>query len=1178
MVLDMVFREKCRTAIILVIMLLPAIVNIYAQGFKPIEGALVVASGDAGYGMAKTDVSGFFEIVKGLGEGVYEVTVTAKGYISKTLRNVKVEADKVTDLGDIELTPSAVIKGVVETPEGKPAASVPVILKASDGVTVSTTITASDGSFIFDTDVVNGTYSIEAYAFSFEGFEFQMMKLGLIQIPLPVFKGGASYLKGYTSGVVYDVEAVQGEVTKDVVVRLGVSGVISGRVTDEQGNPVAEVFVIAYPSEWTEGASFRGFFAWTGSDGSYRIANNLPTGDYNVTILFPKGYVWKFTEAKTVHVEAGEETSNVDFQLERSGIISGIVVYADDTPAANVTVLASSEDGEYFSFAFTGIDGSFKMDSGLGTATYQVIAYGGDMLFSEPKTVQVKAGEETKGVKLVLNAPARAMAAVEGTVVDEDGNPIEGAEVYVPGETAYTGADGAYRLTVALPPGETTAEVTVTASKRGYKTTSKVVTLEAGKVETGVDFTLESIRLGVIKGRVVTRLPVPPPKKTVELSIDLSATSITIGQSVTISGTTTPAVTGEVSIYVASDDVFTEVAKVPIEDGGYSYEFTPPSVGAYRIKVSFPGNEEYEPAESEILTLVVVKRVVKLSMSISHGKISLGNSITIEGDVSPTVTGNVSIMVAFDEVFEKIAEVQLEDGRFSYVFTPGSVGSYRIKVVWPGDEEHEPAESEILTLVVTKVAPKLFLTLSLTEITVGESVTVEGSISPILEGKVSILVAFDTVFEKVAEVNLKNGRFSYTFKPPSTGTYRIKASFPGDEEHEPAESTILTLTVVRKLVTVSVSLSSTSITIGDSVTIEGSLSPALTGKVQVLVASDDLFEKVAEVDITDGRFSYVFTPDEAGVYRVKIAWLGSEEYKPAESKVVTLTVVKISPAINISVSKTKVNVGETITISGSITPFKAETKVIIVIVTPTAVEEHEVTSSDGKFEYSLKLDAKGVWRVKVRVPESRIYTSAESDEVKITVEEKRCIIATATFGSEVSPEVVFLRSFRDQFILKTHAGRRFYVAFNAFYYSWSTPVAAFIELNPALKTLVKLLIYPLLGILKFTATVTIPLFRLNPEAAAIFAGFIASSLIGVIYVSPILATLSFIAKKFDRKLSLSTRFVKTVWLLTIASVVFTVLSLTTGSNLLLTVSTSIYVLANIASASTSTLSLLAGRL
>jgi peptide/nickel transport system substrate-binding protein len=44
-----------------------------------------------------------------------------------------------------------------------------------------------------------------------------------------------------------------------------------------------------------------------------------------------------------------------------------------------------------------------------------------------------------------------------------------------------------------------------------------------------------------------------------------------------------------------------------------------------------------------------------------------------------------------------------------------------------------------------------------------------------------------------------------------------------------------------------------------------------------------------------------------------------------------------------------------------------------------------------------------------------------------------CVIATATFGSELSPEVQFLRTFRDQKVMVTFAGSQFMVVFNASY-------------------------------------------------------------------------------------------------------------------------------------------------
>jgi peptide/nickel transport system substrate-binding protein len=111
-----------------------------------------------------------------------------------------------------------------------------------------------------------------------------------------------------------------------------------------------------------------------------------------------------------------------------------------------------------------------------------------------------------------------------------------------------------------------------------------------------------------------------------------------------------------------------------------------------------------------------------------------------------------------------------------------------------------------------------------------------------------------------------------------------------------------------------------------------------------------------------------------------------------------------------------------------------------------------------------------------------------------------CLIATATYGSELSDEVQFLRSFRDKSILKTNAGSNFMIAFNAWYYSFSPTVAQFIRENSAARTATKFALYPLMAILRLGAA-SFYLFPTDLEAGAVLAGLLVSSLIGVVYVT-----------------------------------------------------------------------------
>jgi len=73
-----------------------------------------------------------------------------------------------------------------------------------------------------------------------------------------------------------------------------------------------------------------------------------------------------------------------------------------------------------------------------------------------------------------------------------------------------------------------------------------------------------------------------------------------------------------------------------------------------------------------------------------------------------------------------------------------------------------------------------------------------------------------------------------------------------------------------------------------------------------------------------------------------------------------------------------------------------------------------------------------------------------------------CLIATATYGSELAPQVQLLREIRDNTVLQTQSGISFMTAFNQFYYSFSPTIADYERENPAFKEAVKIMLTPLL--------------------------------------------------------------------------------------------------------------------
>jgi hypothetical protein len=92
--------------------------------------------------------------------------------------------------------------------------------------------------------------------------------------------------------------------------------------------------------------------------------------------------------------------------------------------------------------------------------------------------------------------------------------------------------------------------------------------------------------------------------------------------------------------------------------------------------------------------------------------------------------------------------------------------------------------------------------------------------------------------------------------------------------------------------------------------------------------------------------------------------------------------------------------------------------------------------------------------------------SQKPSQIQSTSQEKSgCLIATATYDSELSTQVQLLREIRDNVLFSTSSGTTFLAGFNEFYYSFSPTLSDWERQSPAFKELVQITITPLLSTL-----------------------------------------------------------------------------------------------------------------
>nr|HEV7955362.1 carboxypeptidase regulatory-like domain-containing protein [Candidatus Acidoferrales bacterium] len=234
---------------------------------------------------------------------------------------------------------------VYRADNGQPISKAIVTLFVGDRVPNRTTRTEADGSYSFS-NVDPNTYVVEATR--------------------------SGYVDGYfredgDKSEPSRIELAAGQARGKIDIRLGLAGVIAGRITDSDGEPVNGLQIFAIRPSYSEGGHMTEFeLAQTRTDdrGEYRLAGLKP-GNYLIraggaakqTGSITEGRAWTFApayfpgfpqaaEAQTVELSAGAEVDAIDLQVvsaNRNTYKITVHISGTSKTTAQVSVLLDDE-------------------------------------------------------------------------------------------------------------------------------------------------------------------------------------------------------------------------------------------------------------------------------------------------------------------------------------------------------------------------------------------------------------------------------------------------------------------------------------------------------------------------------------------------------------------------------------------------------------------------------------------------------------------------------------------------------------------------------------------------------------------------------------------------------------------------------------------------------------------
>jgi len=176
---------------------------------------------------------------------------------------------------------------------------------------------------------------------------------------------------------------------------------------------------------------------------------------------------------------------------------------------------------------------------------------------------------------------------------------------------------------------------------------------------------------------------------------------------------------------------------------------------------------------------------------------------------------------------------------------------------------------------------------------------------------------------------------------------------------------------------VTVSVSSTTISIGGVVTVSATVSPVATGGTISIEQSKDgvTWVPLTSGSATGGTVTFSFGPSEPGNYYVQAKYSGfvdtkeNKNYLASQSQLAMVKVGKVKTTLSLSVDPEAVSIDivthgtDRVTVSGSVTPPIAGATIMLTIEGPVSLTKSLTTTANGAFKYSFSPKEPGEYSV-----------------------------------------------------------------------------------------------------------------------------------------------------------------------------------------------------------------------
>ena len=717
------------------------------------------------------------------------------------------------------------------------------------------------------------------------------------------------------------------EPSETSVENIEVEGILE--YTNDEDEPVAipnaEVtIVITLPDETV----IANTTATTDEEG--RFTASIPAGEntglVTITITYPGNDEYNATEA-TGNTTILEETI-LSVDAEEAAIDEELIIYGtlstsngDDISDATINIKVTYANGQTEDLTVT------TDENGNYQTTTTPLAIGNVTIVATFDETTAYAGNEDNTTTIITPKELIQPEFVFSGETIESGEPM-----VIDAEIGYWNDDDEF---VGIPNLTINVEVTF---EDGTIISNQTTSTEDGKITYTVDttgktgtatVTLTSVATDEYESATTTDIYEITEVTTIPTTITLDANDVYYSErNAAINGTLTykdgneqKAFAGQnitVTITYENDDGIPEEYLVTTDENGkFTVPIKPNGLGPATITAVYAGNvtedKEYDADEtSNDVEIALVEYAITFDEDQTEW--DFNSTATITGKVTSNLpeldVNEMNVTVENEEPFKVTLN---EDGTFSFEVPEEYAGDYDVTA-----QVNDAIET--ITLHFDQAESGITAEADKDHTFVNDQVTISGTLTNI-DSNVPINGANITITINGTPINAvivtdDDGKFSYTYKPVSTGNLSIVVSFEGDSNYPGCSIDEPIMVEVTEGIETELTVDPiTDAKVGEPTTISGKLTDTEGNPIAGETVTITINGKDQNVTTDDeGKYSLEYTP-ETNETNVTVSYPGNNEYLPANNVTTTINADKRSLQIIIINTNNDVKVNDNVTIA-----------------------------------------------------------------------------------------------------------------------------------------------------------------------------------------------------------------------------------------------------------------------